>query len=498
MTTVEELIAQVESGPAGPEVGAFFDYDGTLISGYSGNALFRERVRRRDVSVGEVAQSMVAVMDMELRGSDVSQLFDIMARGLRGRLEDEAMEMGDRLFAKQVAGWVFPESRDLVRAHQRMGHTVAVASSASIYQVAPFARDMGIENVLCTLLEVEEGLFTGRLGGPVLWGPGKARAVQDFAAGRGVELELSYAYGNGDEDIPYLETVGNPCALNPQSQLAKTARERSWPAASFGSRGRPGLRTIARTGAALAGWGAATGLGATVGLFNGSRRDAVNLGGVMGAEIGLALAGIHVEVRGEENLWARRPAVFIFNHQSSLDMLVVGKLVRQDFTGVAKKELSRDPRFALAGWLADVAYVDRGNPEKAREALKPAVDKLRNGTSIVMAPEGTRTPTPRLLPFKKGAFHLAMQAGVPLVPIVLRNTGDLAWRNSTILRPGTIQVAVLPPVPVEDWKVSKLNDRVAEVRGLFEQTLAEWPGEDRQSPPAAERKPRKRREAARA
>jgi putative phosphoserine phosphatase/1-acylglycerol-3-phosphate O-acyltransferase len=497
MTTVDELIDQVEAGPAGPEIGAFFDYDGTLISGYSGNALFRERVRRRDVSVGEVAQSMVAVMDMELRGSDVSQLFDIMARGLRGRLEDEAVEMGERLFAKQVAGWVFPESRELVRAHQRMGHTVAVASSASLYQVAPFARDAGIEHVLCTLFEIEEGLFTGRLGGPVLWGPGKARAVTEFAAEQGVELELSYAYGNGDEDIPYLETVGNPRALNPQSELSKTARERSWPAASFGSRGRPGLRTIARTGAALAGWGAATGLGATVGLLNGSRRDAVNLGGVLGVEVGLALAGIHVDVIGEDNLWAQRPAVFVFNHQSSLDMLVVGKIVRQDFTGIAKKELSRDPRFAVLGWLADVAYVDRGNPEKAREALQPAVDKLRSGVSIMIAPEGTRTPTPRLLPFKKGAFHLAMQAGVPLIPIVLRNTGDLAWRNSTILRSGTVQVVVHPPIPVDDWTVKDLNERVAEVRGLFERTLADWPGEER-ARPAAESEPRAEREPARA
>jgi putative phosphoserine phosphatase/1-acylglycerol-3-phosphate O-acyltransferase len=479
LTTLEELVNEVERGPRGRKIGAFFDYDGTLISGYSGNALFRERLRRRDVSVGEIGRSMVAVMDMNLRGSDVSQLFDIMARGLQGRLEDEAHELGARLFAKQVAGWVFPEARELVRAHQRMGHTIAVASSASLYQVAPFARDAGIDHVLCTLLEVEEGVFTGRLGGPVLWGPGKARAVREFTAAQRVDLGRSYAYGNGDEDVPFLETVGHPRPLNPMSGLARTAQERGWPAMRFASRGRPGLRTLARTGAALAGFGAASGVGVGLGLLNRSRRDAINLGGVLGAEVGLTVAGIRLEVQGEEHLWTHRPAVFLFNHQSSLDMLVLGKILRRDFTGVAKKELSRDPRFALIGWLADIAYVDRSNPEQAREALKPAVEKLRSGTSVVIAPEGTRASTPRLLPFKKGGFHLAMQAGVPLVPIVIRNAGDLAWRNSMIMRPGTIQVAVLPPVSVEDWTVEQLNERVAGVRSRYQETLDHWPGERR-------------------
>jgi putative phosphoserine phosphatase / 1-acylglycerol-3-phosphate O-acyltransferase len=479
VTALAELVEEVARSPRGRRVGAFFDYDGTLISGYSGSALFRERLRRRDVSVGEIGRSMVAIMDMNLRGSDVSQLFDIMARGLRGRLEDEAHELGARLFAKQVAGWVFPEARELVRAHQRRGHTIAVASSASLYQVAPFASDAGIDHVLCTLLEVEEGVFTGKLGGPVLWGPGKATAVREFTAAQGIDLSRSYAYANGDEDIPFLETVGNPRPLNPMGELARTARERGWPVSRFASRGRPGLRTLARTGAAFAGFGAASGAGVGLGLLNRSRRDAANLGGVLGAEVGLTVAGIRVDVRGEEHLWSHRPAVFLFNHQSSLDMLVLSKLLRRDFTGVAKKELSRDPRFALIGWLADIAYVDRSNPQQARKALKPAVEKLRNGTSVVIAPEGTRAPTPRLLPFKKGGFHLAMQAGVPIVPIVIRNAGDLAWRNSMILRPGTIQVAVLPPVSVENWTVEQLDERVADVRRRYQDTLDHWPGERR-------------------
>jgi putative phosphoserine phosphatase / 1-acylglycerol-3-phosphate O-acyltransferase len=192
-----------------------------------------------------------------------------------------------------------------------------------------------------------------------------------------------------------------------------------------------------------------------------------------------ALAGVQLEVTGEEHLWSHRPAVFLFNHQSSLDTLAIGSLLRRDFTGVAKKEAARDPRFAPIGALLDVVYIDRANSKRAREALRPVVDRLRDGTSIAMAPEGTRTPTPRLRPFKKGAFHVAMQAGVPVVPVVLRNAGQLMWRGEAVVHPGTLQVAVLEPIPTEGWRVEDLGERVAEVRARFEATLDAWPGDAR-------------------
>ena len=167
--------------------------------------------------------------------------------------------------------------------------------------------------------------------------------------------------------------------------------------------------------------------------------------------------------------------MFVFNHQSQLDVLILASLLRRDFTGVAKKELARDPFFAPIGWLADVAYVDRTNSAAAREALAPAVDSLRSGTSLVIAPEGTRSSTPRILPFKKGAFHLAMQAGVPMVPIVIRNAGEILPAHSIFLAQGTVQVAVLPPISTAKWKASNLDRQVDKVRGQFLATMADWP-----------------------
>ena len=152
-----------------------------------------------------------------------------------------------------------------------------------------------------------------------------------------------------------------------------------------------------------------------------------------------------------------RPAVFLFNHQSQLDVLILAKLLRGGFTGVAKKELANSPGFGLMFRLADVAFVDRSNTAQAHKALEPAVQRLRDGISLAIAPEGTRSATPALGPFKKGAFHVAMQAGVPIVPIVIRNSGELMWRGATTIRAGTVQVAVLPPIPTLGWTVEELD-----------------------------------------
>ena len=136
--------------------------------------------------------------------------------------------------------------------------------------------------------------------------------------------------------------------------------------------------------------------------------------------------------------------MFIFNHQSAVETLLLCKLLRRDFVGIAKKELQRSllgPLFAASGTI----FVDRFNHQQAVHALEPAIAALRRGISIVIAPEGTRSSTPRLGPFKKGAFHLAMAAKRPLVPIVFKNSLDVS-KHGTILRPATVEVVVHKPI----------------------------------------------------
>jgi putative phosphoserine phosphatase/1-acylglycerol-3-phosphate O-acyltransferase len=206
-------------------------------------------------------------------------------------------------------------------------------------------------------------------------------------------------------------------------------------------------------------------------VIDGSWRQAVNLVVSMWGELGTALAGIDLRVTGEENLWSRRPAVFIFNHQSGVDMLLLCKMLRRDIVGIAKQEARRNPIFGPVMAIAGTVFIDRFNHERALEALKPALDALREGYSLVIAPEGTRSPTPRIGRFKKGAFRMAMAAGVPIVPIVFRNTLDALPKHGFIVRPAVVEATVLPPIPTSDWTVETLDEEIDRVRNLYVRTL---------------------------
>jgi len=107
-----------------------------------------------------------------------------------------------------------------------------------------------------------------------------------------------------------------------------------------------------------------------------------------------------------------------------------------------KKEVASQPGFGQFARFANMALIDRGDPSQAKAALGPVVERLREGYSIAISPEGTRSATPAVGRFKKGAFHMAMQGGVPIVAVVIRNAGELLWRGSRVMRSGTVDVHV--------------------------------------------------------
>jgi putative phosphoserine phosphatase/1-acylglycerol-3-phosphate O-acyltransferase len=474
--TVQNPVArEILSSPAGPKTAAFFDFDGTLIDGYSAVAFLKDRARRRDLPAGEVARLLRTGLDVRAGRADFEYFMRVGAQAFRGHDARTLGSLGERLLRGTLGGLLFPEMLEIVTAHRRRGHRLVIASSALPFQVEPIARELGFDDVLCTRLETIGDLYTGRVEGPTLWGPGKAAAVRDYAERHTLSLKRSYGYANGDEDIEFLQVVGHPRAVNPAEEVAAVAERESWPVSHFGGRGRPGVEAIVRTVAAYGGMATAFGAGLGLGLLKGSRREAVNFTASVGSDVALTLAGVKLSVAGEENLDAIRPAVFIFNHQSILDGLIVMSLIRKDMTGVAKKEVASQPGIGQFARLANMALVDRADRTRAIAALGPVVERLREGYSIAISPEGTRSPTPTVGQFKKGAFHMAMQGGVPIVPIVIRNAGELLWRGSRVMRSGVVDVHVHEPIRVDGWTRDTLDERIAEVRALFVETLSDWP-----------------------
>jgi putative phosphoserine phosphatase/1-acylglycerol-3-phosphate O-acyltransferase len=205
--------------------------------------------------------------------------------------------------------------------------------------------------------------------------------------------------------------------------------------------------------------------------------------------------GINLNVNGEENLTAKRPAVFLFNHRNQVDPFIAGRLISDNFTSVGKKELEKDPLMGTVGRVLDAAFIDRDDPKAAVEGLRKIEELARKGISVLIAPEGTRLDTTEVGEFKKGPFRIAMAAGIPLVPIVIRNAEVIAERNSSTFNPGTVDVAVFPPIFVDDWTTENLSERIAEVRQLYLDTLKDWPVGALPSAPLYERTAKPARKA---
>ncbi len=348
-----ELTREILDGPSGPSVGAFFDVDRTLLAGFSAAEFIRYGIVSGRMGARGVLETGVAIAQFQLGQIGFSSFVAGTSAALRDMPEAEFAEIGEHIFRERLAADVYPEARALVRAHIKMGHTVALVSSATPYQIVPLARDLGIRHVLCTRLEVREGRFTGEVLKPTCYGEGKAVHARELAAAHDVDLDQSYFYSDSHEDLPLLAVVGNPRPTNPNAHLREIAVKRGWPIRSFTSRGTPGPSEVVRTALAVGGLVPSVLLGLPAFVLDGSWRRAINVTASVWGEIGTAIAGVDVQVKGESNLWSHRPAVFIFNHQSAIDMLLLCKFLRRDFIGIAKKEVKRNPIFgpifALAG-----------------------------------------------------------------------------------------------------------------------------------------------------
>lgn len=469
-------IAEVQHSPAGPHVGAFFDLDGTLVAGYTAAALTTARRKEGEFTFTDSLRSLVPLLAFARGKVGFADMVQASNKSMAGRQVDDLTELGQKVFDSRISDLIYPEMRRIVLAHQQRGHTVVLCSSALQLQVEPVAAYLGVDHVLCNRFELDdERRLTGRVVEPVIWGPTKSYAVQEFAADHDIDLRDSYFYADGDEDIPLMYHVGKPRPTNPGKELARTAQRRGWPVVSFSSRGS-GLMSPVKSAAAIWSLAATAAVGSTIGLATLDKRKALNVMTKNYPRFLLAVNGVTLDVRGREHL-ETRPAVFIFNHRTNFDTVMVSALVGRDFTGVAKKELESNPFVGPLGKVMDVAFVERGGRAQDIESLRKIEELTAKGLSIIIAPEGHRFDTATVGPFKKGAFRMAMSAGLPIVPLIFRNAEDISGRNSTSFHAGQVDVIVGDPIDTAAWDLQDLDANIAAVRQLYVDTLTDWPQE---------------------
>lgn len=185
---------------------------------------------------------------------------------------------------------------------------------------------------------------------------------------------------------------------------------------------------------------------------------------VRGGRLWLWLIGVKVHLRGRENLGDNQTYVFISNHRSYLDPPALLTSIRKRLGFIAKKELLRVPVLGRGMKYVNAVAIDRGGSASAIERMKVATERLHSGVSFVVFAEGTRAQAGELLPFKKGGFYMAVQAGAPIAPVAIKNTDRLMGKGKSEARPGTIEVTILPPVETvglsTDEDVERLIEKV--------------------------------------
>ncbi len=182
----------------------------------------------------------------------------------------------------------------------------------------------------------------------------------------------------------------------------------------------------------------------------------------------LFLAGLKVQIRGRENIPYDCPAIYVSNHQSNFDIPIIYAGLPIQFRWMAKQELFRVPIFGLAMKRCGIIPIDRSNRRKTMHSIISAAQRIKKGASVVIFPEGTRTPDGQLQKFKKGALLIAAKAQVPVVPIAIHGSYHVQSKDRWKINGGSLTLEFLPPIPTDGLKSSdidaltnKVHDQIA-------------------------------------
>ena len=181
--------------------------------------------------------------------------------------------------------------------------------------------------------------------------------------------------------------------------------------------------------------------------------------------------GIFVRSTGTERVPKSGSYVFAINHQVALDIPAVGSVIPVPFGWVAKAELERVPFLGPAIRSSPSVFIDRSHPKKSVESMRRAGEKIRDGVSVAIFPEGSRSHSGDIGAFKRGAFLLAIEAQVPVIPVTIINAHEVFNEKKRIARPGVIRVEFGDPIDISGWDRKDIPRLVELVRGEMERVL---------------------------
>ena len=235
-TTVSAFVERERSPVSGPPfgVGAFFDMDNTVLRGSSGR-LYLQYLRSKGYLSWQRWLAVTWQVGLYVTGiTDFPRLMARLMAQVAGADEAETWRISEAWSREMLRGFIAEAARERITWHRQQGHRVAIVSASTPYAVAPVAHDLGLGNdYLATRLEVISGRFTGKVIAPACYGPGKVTLVRAYSAQHKLDLAESYFYTDSHHDLPLLEAVGHPIAVNPSRRLKAIATKRRWPVVCF-------------------------------------------------------------------------------------------------------------------------------------------------------------------------------------------------------------------------------------------------------------------------
>ena len=424
---------------------AFFDLDRTLLQGGTGPHLSRAMVDLGLVPRSLPGQGML-FKTFDLLGENLASIFlarqaTLVARGKDAQSFDDAAVRA----AEVIAELVHPFALALIEQHKAEGRPVVMATTTPEHLIRPLADLLGFDHVLATRYGTgEDNRFDGSIRGPFVWSTGKLTAVRRFAEEHDIDLKESFAYSDSIFDVPLLEAVGQPAAVNPDPRLTLYAVARRWPIVHFDV--SPGVFKIPVLGIELQRF-ALEALRST--FFPCARFDS----------------------EGIENIPRHGPVILLGNHRSEFDVGAMangGRRAGRTARVLAKKELFEVPVLGpLVGAIGGIR-VDRA--EGGQESYDMAALALEGGEMVGLLPEGT---IPRgkaffdpVLKGRSGAARLAAASHAPVIPVGMWGTEKVWPRSSSmpnllsLANPPTVRIRVGGPVELTHRSPSADTKRI--------------------------------------